>query len=127
MPSLFSPTDSSDPTSALPTLASLPHHDHSGSSSTSDYGESDSDSEYVAPLSGHAPDPSIDGTSVGGGEGGVRAESLEEVTDEDKQVSSAEVGLAGWPAWAMGREGLGLVELERLRGGAETTTCPTLG
>lgn len=44
-------------------------------------------SEYRAPLSGEAPEPSIDGTSVGGGEGGIRAGSAEEISEDDKKVS----------------------------------------
>jgi len=63
--------DDSSPISSLP------------SSSSS---ESDS-SEYRAPLNGEAPEPSIDGTSVTGGEGGLRASSAEEVDAESKKVS----------------------------------------
>jgi hypothetical protein len=86
-PSLFSPSDSASPTSVLPSLESL--STSSASDSASDDGSSaTSDSEYVAPLSGHAPDPSIDGTSVTGGEGGVRVEKSEDVTEADRQVSS---------------------------------------
>lgn len=85
--SLFSTTDSSDPTSALPTLESLsPASDESDTESSKSY---NSRSDYVAPLSGHVPDPSIDGTSVSsGGEAGIRAEKLEDVGADDKAVST---------------------------------------
>jgi len=62
--------DDSSPTSSLPS---------SGSDSD--------ESEYRAPLNGEAPEPSIDGTSVTGGEGGLRASSAEEVDEESKKVS----------------------------------------
>lgn len=114
MPSLFSPTDSDSPTSALPNLAELSHHEHHSSSSTSDYGESDSDSEYVAPLSGHAPDPSIDGTSAGGGEGGLRAESLEEISEEDKQVSGARGSATRRMCLGSGKKGSYAIEMVEL-------------
>ncbi|KAK4050596.1 Palmitoyl-protein thioesterase 1 [Microbotryomycetes sp. JL201] len=75
-PTLFDETTS--PTAALPDLDSV--------SSSDDAASTDATSEYVAPLSGKAaPEPSIDGTSVTGGEGGVRAQSLDQVSDEDKQ------------------------------------------
>ena len=95
--SLFSPDDSASPTSALPSLESLTAAEVVLESLVNAGGaESDSDSvssagstasEYIAPLSGHAPDASIDGTSVGGGEGGIRPESKDDVSDEDKKVS----------------------------------------
>lgn len=44
------------------------------------------DQDYRAPLNGDAPEPSIDGTSVNGGEGGVRAANAAEVGDEEKKV-----------------------------------------
>jgi hypothetical protein len=84
-PSLFS--DTSSPTEALPTpapVASSSSESDSASDSGSEYSPT---SEYCAPLGGHAPDPSIDGTSVGGGEGGIRADKAEDVSDADKQVS----------------------------------------
>jgi len=67
--------DDSSPTSSLPS-----------SPSTSATSLNDDLNGYRAPLSGEAPEPSIDGTSVGGGEGGVRAESLDEISDDDKKV-----------------------------------------
>jgi hypothetical protein len=42
--------------------------------------------DYRAPLNGDAPEPSIDGTSVNGGEGGVRAANAAEVGEEEKKV-----------------------------------------
>lgn len=99
--SLFSPEDSSSPTSALPSLESLTTSDvvldaqlnatvaESDDESVSSTGSAAS--EYIAPLSGHAPDASIDGTSVGGSEGGIRPESQEDVSDQDKKVSTNHV------------------------------------
>lgn len=102
-PSLFSTADSSSPTSALPSLESVTISSSSDSSAAangngkgddgdgdadSDAGSSTGSSEYVAPLGGHAPEPSIDGTSVGGGEGGVRAETPDQVGDEEKKVGA---------------------------------------
>ncbi|KAK4702839.1 serine/threonine-protein phosphatase 5, partial [Phenoliferia sp. Uapishka_3] len=84
-PSLFSLSSSASPTEALPTLADAESTHSSDEDSSSDAGSSTS--EYIAPLSGHAPDPSIDGTSVTGGEGGVRAEKEEEVGEEQKQAA----------------------------------------
>lgn len=88
---MFSSNDSSSPTSSLPTLADLPQS-HSAHTHDSDDANSDSSSttsEYIAPLSGHAPDPSIDGTSFNGdGEGGsIRVDSLADVTDDEKAVA----------------------------------------
>lgn len=96
--SLFSESDSASPTAALPSLESLTsstdpkqaqqanaHLANSDDESVSSTGSAAS--EYIAPLSGHAPDASIDGTSVGAGEGGIRPESKEEVTEQDKAVS----------------------------------------
>ncbi|KAK4054960.1 Palmitoyl-protein thioesterase 1 [Microbotryomycetes sp. JL221] len=78
-PTLFD--DTASPTAALPSL-----DDVTSSSSDSSSLSSDATSEYVAPLSGKvAPEPSIDGTSVQGGQDGVRPDSLDEVSDEDKQ------------------------------------------
>ncbi|GAA5901883.1 hypothetical protein JCM8208_006627 [Rhodotorula glutinis] len=68
--------DDSSPTSSLPS-----------SPSTSATSLSDDLNGYRAPLNGEAPEPSIDGTSVGGGEGGVRAESLDEISDDDKKLA----------------------------------------
>lgn len=80
-------------------------------------GESDcgstASSEYVAPLSGHAPDPSIDGTSVSGGEGGVRAEKEADVGEEEKQVSHPVRALV---ARLRGPAGAGYGRLGRVRG-----------
>ena len=105
-PSLFSVDDSSSPTAALPTLEQATSSSSLSSSSTStlDFGDasfttssSDATSEYLAPLSGHAPDPSIDGTSVGGTseEGGVRAESRDQVGDQEKQVRLHDLSVYG--------------------------------
>ncbi|GAA5833510.1 hypothetical protein JCM3766R1_002562 [Sporobolomyces carnicolor] len=47
------------------------------------------DQDYRAPLNGDAPEPSIDGTSVNGGEGGVRAANAAEVGDEEKKAALA--------------------------------------
>ncbi|GAA5930518.1 protein serine/threonine phosphatase [Sporobolomyces koalae] len=66
--------DDASPTSVLPT---------GSSSSDSDAGD------YRAPLNGDAPEPSIDGTSVTGGEGGVRATSADEVGLEEKTAALA--------------------------------------
>ncbi|GAA5917451.1 hypothetical protein JCM6882_006473 [Rhodosporidiobolus microsporus] len=68
-------SDDSSPTSSLPASPS------SAATSLPD------DSEYKAPLSGEAPEPSIDGSSKYGGEGGVRATSAEEVGDEERQAA----------------------------------------
>lgn len=43
--------------------------------------------DYRAPLNGDVPEPSIDGTSVNGGEGGVRAATEADVGEEEKKVS----------------------------------------
>lgn len=43
--------------------------------------------DYRAPLNGDAPEPSIDGTSVNGGEGGVRAASEAEVGEAEKKAA----------------------------------------
>lgn len=107
-PSLFSVDDSANPTQALPTLDQVTISSSSSSSTStltltgedsdgdagSDTGSSLSTSEYIAPLSGHAPDPSIDGTSNGGHseEGGVRAESQDQVGEQEKQVSTQLAG-----------------------------------
>ncbi|GAA5952624.1 hypothetical protein JCM3765_002225 [Sporobolomyces pararoseus] len=45
--------------------------------------------DYRAPLNGEAPEPSIDGTSVNGGEGGVRAANAAEVGEEEKKAALA--------------------------------------
>ncbi|ORY62711.1 Metallo-dependent phosphatase-like protein [Leucosporidium creatinivorum] len=84
-PSLFSDTDS--PTDALPTPAPVASSSSSSDSASDSGSEYSPSSEYCAPLGGHAPDPSIDGTSVGGGEGGIRAENAEDVSDADKQTA----------------------------------------
>ncbi|KAI5480161.1 protein phosphatase 5, partial [Pseudohyphozyma bogoriensis] len=84
-PSLFS-SDSDSPTAALPALKDLTMRDASDSDDSSSVGSSAS-SEYVAPLSGHAPDPSIDGTSVDGEGGALRAERPEDVSDEEKAAA----------------------------------------
>ncbi|SCZ95325.1 BZ3500_MvSof-1268-A1-R1_Chr11-2g03434 [Microbotryum saponariae] len=83
--SLFSVDDSSSPTSALPSTDSDAESD-----AGSDY--STASSEYIAPLSGHAPDPSIDGSSVDGGGhssgangGGIRPESEAELGPDAKK------------------------------------------
>ena len=89
-PSLFSDSDSNSPTQSLPSLSDAE------SDAGSDSGRSSTSSEYIAPLSGHAPDPSIDGTSVGGGEGGVRADREEDVGDEEKQVSQSLESAVRW-------------------------------
>lgn len=68
-------SDDSSPTGSLPS-----------SPSTSATSLTDDLNGYRAPLNGEAPEPSIDGTSVGGGEGGIRAESVDEITDDDKKV-----------------------------------------
>jgi hypothetical protein len=54
---------------------------HSGTN-----GDSDSESTVDYPLSGAVSEPSLDGTSIGGGGEGdrVRPEKAEEVTEEDK-------------------------------------------
>jgi hypothetical protein len=72
------------PTSSLP---SSPSTSATAPSSPNSTNGDLHDSEYRAPLNGEAPEPSIDGTSVGGGEGGLRALSLEEVGKEEKVVS----------------------------------------
>ncbi|BGP49272.1 Palmitoyl-protein thioesterase 1 [Rhodotorula kratochvilovae] len=74
----FSSDDS--PTSSLPSSPS-------GSSSSATSLTGGDLNEYRAPLNGEAPEPSIDGTSIGGGEGGVRADSLEEISDDDKKLA----------------------------------------
>ncbi|GAA5992628.1 hypothetical protein JCM11641_003530 [Rhodosporidiobolus odoratus] len=66
------------PTSSLPSLSP---------SSSPPSSPQTTDDDYRAPLSGEAPEPSIDGTSVQGGEGGVRATSLAEVGDEEKKLA----------------------------------------
>ena len=103
--SLFAADDAS-PTSALPSLESLTTSDVVlDSQLNQDVADSDNESvsstgsaasEYIAPLSGHAPDASIDGTSVGGGEGGIRPESKEEISDEDKKVSATLARARRW-------------------------------
>lgn len=82
-PSLFSPTDSASPTSALPTLASLLPSSNAESSDSSDSESATSD--YIAPLSGHVADPSIDGSSVAEGNG-PRAERAEDVAEDERAV-----------------------------------------
>ncbi|BGP17335.1 hypothetical protein JCM10213_007549 [Rhodosporidiobolus nylandii] len=72
----------SSPTS-LPATSSPPS---SPSSSTSSL-PSDPEQEYRAPLNGDAPEPSIDGTSSGGGEGGIRAARKEDVGEEESKLA----------------------------------------
>ncbi|GAA5825213.1 hypothetical protein JCM11251_006147 [Rhodosporidiobolus azoricus] len=67
-------SDDSSPTSSLPSSPSSPP-------------SSLPDDDYKAPLSGEAPEPSIDGSSKYGGEGGVRASSLEEVGEEERKLA----------------------------------------
>lgn len=104
----FSTDDS--PTSSLP--SSPPSSNGATPSSSSPTsGDSElhydgaSDSEYRAPLNGEAPEPSIDGTSVTGGEGGLRALSIEEVGDEEKKVSLASSWKTGGAARSGGKGG----------------------
>ena len=81
--------DDASPVSSLP--ASPAHssspNDADSSSATSSAGSASDLQEYRAPLNGEAPEPSIDGTSVTGGEGGIRADSVDQVSDDDKKVS----------------------------------------
>ncbi|GAA5922540.1 hypothetical protein JCM1841_006193 [Sporobolomyces salmonicolor] len=72
--------DDASPTSSLPSSPSTSATSLNGSISGDE-------GEYRAPLNGEAPEPSIDGTSVAGGEGGVRATSAEEVGDEEKKLA----------------------------------------
>lgn len=78
--------DDASPVSSLPSSPSLSAGDDAATLSSTASSQ-DSLLEYRAPLNGEAPEPSIDGTSVMGGEGGIRAESADQVSDDDKQVS----------------------------------------
>ncbi|GAA6006865.1 PP5 family serine/threonine-protein phosphatase [Rhodotorula paludigena] len=71
-------SDDSSPTSSLPSSPST-----SATSAPALPGAS----EYRAPLSGEAPEPSIDGTSVGGGEGGIRAATVDDVGEAEKKLA----------------------------------------
>ncbi|GAA5992906.1 hypothetical protein JCM10908_001399 [Rhodotorula pacifica] len=77
--------DDASPVSSLPTSPGVADGDNDSSSSSAT--SSTSFSEYRAPLNGEAPEPSIDGTSVTGGEGGIRADSAEEVSEDDKKLA----------------------------------------
>lgn len=87
IPGMSFASDDSSPTSSLP-----------------DSSDSDLGNDYRAPLNGEAPEPSIDGTSVTGGEGGVRVSSAEDVSAEEKKVSShfsLDRGVQGVPRCAV--------------------------
>lgn len=78
--------DDASPVSSLP---ASPAHSSSPNDADSSSATSSADlQEYRAPLNGEAPEPSIDGTSVTGGEGGIRADSADQVSDDDKKVSN---------------------------------------
>ncbi|GAA6043581.1 hypothetical protein JCM8097_005264 [Rhodosporidiobolus ruineniae] len=74
--------DDGSPTSSLPSSPS-----DSGSSSSATLSSLPPDSEYRAPLSGECPDPSLAGSSEAGGESGIRANSEDEVGDEEKRLA----------------------------------------
>ncbi|POY71537.1 putative Protein-serine/threonine phosphatase [Rhodotorula taiwanensis] len=78
--------DDASPVSSLPSSPSLSAGDDAATLSSTASSQ-DSLLEYRAPLNGEAPEPSIDGTSVMGGEGGIRAESADQVSDDDKQLA----------------------------------------
>lgn len=82
--------DDASPVSSLPAspAQSSTPNDADSSSATSSAGSASDLQEYRAPLNGEAPEPSIDGTSVTGGEGGIRADSADQVSDDDKKVSN---------------------------------------
>ncbi|BGP56321.1 Palmitoyl-protein thioesterase 1 [Rhodotorula sphaerocarpa] len=88
--------DDASPVSSLPTSpplspgsSSSDSDSASGSAATSNAAGAPTDNlqEYRAPLNGEAPEPSIDGTSVTGGEGGIRADSVDEVSEDDKKLA----------------------------------------
>ncbi|GAA5848786.1 hypothetical protein JCM8547_006345 [Rhodosporidiobolus lusitaniae] len=74
-------SDDSSPTSSLPSTPGSPTSSATGTPPPHSF-----DDDFKAPLSGSAPEPSIDGTSVNG-EGGIRALSLDEVGDEEKRLA----------------------------------------
>ncbi|KWU41314.1 protein phosphatase 5 [Rhodotorula sp. JG-1b] len=77
--------DDASPVSSLP---ASPAHSSSPNDADSSSATSSADlQEYRAPLNGEAPEPSIDGTSVTGGEGGIRADSADQVSDDDKKLA----------------------------------------